>query len=80
MVDAEDGEIGQYQVATSGKNSCSKVVGSFPAEEGLDLSSKGIDRENVKIIIEDIKEDMEYWNSNAICYVLGSNPPHTVIE
>ncbi|XP_019239038.1 PREDICTED: uncharacterized protein LOC109219077 [Nicotiana attenuata] len=30
--------------------------------------------------MDDIKEEVEYWQSTVVCYVLGSNPPLTVIE
>ncbi|WMV45526.1 hypothetical protein MTR67_038911 [Solanum verrucosum] len=29
---------------------------------------------NVKITLDDIKEEVAYWNSTIVCYVLGVNP------
>ncbi|XP_048489782.1 uncharacterized protein LOC125491732 [Beta vulgaris subsp. vulgaris] len=33
-----------------------------------------------QIGLEDIQEEVEYWNSAIICYVLGANPPNVVME
>lgn len=37
-------------------------------------------KQNVKITLKDIKEEVEYWNNVVICYVLGSNPPPDVLN
>lgn len=34
----------------------------------------------MKITVDDIKEEVEYWSSTIICYMLGSNPPLTVMD
>ncbi|KAL2931383.1 (3 5-dihydroxyphenyl)acetyl-CoA 1 2-dioxygenase, partial [Bienertia sinuspersici] len=34
----------------------------------------------VKIELEDIKSEIEFWNSAIICYVLGAIPPIGVFE
>lgn len=34
----------------------------------------------VKIDMEDIQEEVDFWNSAVICYVVGSNPPIQVME
>ncbi|CAO2817774.1 unnamed protein product [Amaranthus hypochondriacus] len=34
----------------------------------------------VKITFEDIAEEVTYWNSSVVCFVLGANPPLHVIE
>ncbi|KAL2893643.1 Leucine--tRNA ligase [Bienertia sinuspersici] len=36
--------------------------------------------EPVKIELEDIKPENEFWNSAIICYVLGANPPIGVLR
>lgn len=28
----------------------------------------------------DIKDEVEYWLTTVVCYVLGSNPPQVVID
>lgn len=61
-------------------NSWSRVVGNITNSEGLYLSNKEQSSNNVKIIMEDIKEEIKFWNSAVICYILGSNPPQTVME
>ena len=34
----------------------------------------------VKITYEDIEEEVLFWNSAIVCYVLGANPPVQVFE
>lgn len=34
----------------------------------------------VKIDFDDNKEELEFWESVVVCYVLGANPPHNVME
>ena len=34
----------------------------------------------IKINMEDIEEEVQYWNSAMVCYVLGANPPVSVLE
>lgn len=36
--------------------------------------------EPVHIEIEDIQEELDYWSSSIICYVVEANPPVQVIE
>ncbi|XP_070005637.1 uncharacterized protein [Nicotiana sylvestris] len=48
--------------------------------EGLDLKSQETMKQNVKITLEDIKKEVEYWINSIIWYVLGSNPPPAVMS
>ncbi|XP_060965233.1 uncharacterized protein LOC133034207 [Cannabis sativa] len=34
----------------------------------------------VKITLEDIEDEVHFWSPSIVCYVLGSNPPLSVIE
>uniref|UniRef100_A0A803NL62 DUF4283 domain-containing protein n=1 Tax=Cannabis sativa TaxID=3483 RepID=A0A803NL62_CANSA len=34
----------------------------------------------VKVTMDDIEGEIEYWNSAIVCYVLGANPPLDVLE
>uniref|UniRef100_A0A803P5I8 DUF4283 domain-containing protein n=1 Tax=Cannabis sativa TaxID=3483 RepID=A0A803P5I8_CANSA len=34
----------------------------------------------VKITVEDIEEEVHFWSSSIVCYVLGANPPLSIIE
>ncbi|XP_056689969.1 uncharacterized protein [Spinacia oleracea] len=38
------------------------------------------DPEIVQIELEDIQEEISYWESAILCYVLGANPPQNVME
>ncbi|XP_056698498.1 uncharacterized protein [Spinacia oleracea] len=35
---------------------------------------------HVQIEIDDIQEELDFWNSSIICYVVGANPPIHVME
>lgn len=34
----------------------------------------------IKIDFDDIQSEIEYWNSSVVCYVLGANPPFSMME
>ena len=36
--------------------------------------------EVIKITMEDIEEEIQYWNTAMVCYVLGANPPVAMLE
>ena len=40
--------------------------------------TKNVDT-TIKIDIDDVKDEIEYWNSSVVCYVLGANPPFLVM-
>lgn len=65
----------------TGKN-WSKIVGNGESSEGYDLTEKRGKQVtgNVKITLDDIKDEIIYWKSAVICYVLDSNPPQIVME
>uniref|UniRef100_A0A803Q799 DUF4283 domain-containing protein n=1 Tax=Cannabis sativa TaxID=3483 RepID=A0A803Q799_CANSA len=37
-------------------------------------------KQKVKITSEDIQEEVEYWTPSIVCYVLGANPPMTILD
>ncbi|XP_060965589.1 uncharacterized protein LOC133034512 [Cannabis sativa] len=43
-------------------------------------SDKNLEKERVKITEDDIEEEVNFWNSTIFCYVLGANPPLSVID
>uniref|UniRef100_A0A803Q6V5 DUF4283 domain-containing protein n=1 Tax=Cannabis sativa TaxID=3483 RepID=A0A803Q6V5_CANSA len=34
----------------------------------------------IKITLDDIKEEISFWNSSLVCYILGANPPLNVLD
>ncbi|XP_009786117.1 uncharacterized protein [Nicotiana sylvestris] len=74
---AEEAGLGKSQ---NSMNSWSKVIGPIPTTEGFDLCREEVIGQNVKITIDDIKDEVEYCSSAVICYVLGSNPPLSVMD
>uniref|UniRef100_A0A803PLB3 Reverse transcriptase domain-containing protein n=1 Tax=Cannabis sativa TaxID=3483 RepID=A0A803PLB3_CANSA len=68
---------------------CSSMVNQGMDAVPLVLRSGGVIRNlksayatqsKVKITADDIQEDVDFWNSSIVCYVLGANPPLTVLE
>lgn len=78
-VEKKEELIGKSQALASNLTSWSKIVGNTPVTEGFDLEGVNSNA-NVKITMEDIKEEIEYWQTAVVCFVLGSNPPLTVVE
>ena len=39
-----------------------------------------LEKDVVQIEFEDIKEEVEFWNSAVVCYVMGANPPIHIME
>ncbi|XP_062080614.1 uncharacterized protein LOC133785384 [Humulus lupulus] len=47
------------------------------------IAGKVIDQKTtsgVKIDVEDIAEEVNFWQSSLVCYVLGANPPIRILE
>ncbi|KAH0678368.1 hypothetical protein KY284_019453 [Solanum tuberosum] len=80
MVDQEESAKARLEVKTREGVTWSRIVGETPGEEGIDLNGEANPSLSVKITSDDIKEEVEYWGTAVVCYVLGSNPPPTVME
>ncbi|XP_019236840.1 PREDICTED: uncharacterized protein LOC109217066 [Nicotiana attenuata] len=70
---------GLTKTLDSSPKTWSNIMGTIPMEEGLDLISE-VTEQNVKITMADIKDEVDYWTTAVVCYVLGSNPPQVVID
>lgn len=75
--ESEAESIGKHSLANSQKVGDNRIVGNEKCSEGYDITMTEREklRGNVKITMEDIKEEIVYLRSVVICYVLGSNPP-----
>lgn len=51
-------------------------------EEGLNLAQHEITKndEEVRITVEDISPEIEYWRYVVVCYILGMRPPYRMID
>ncbi|XP_062075575.1 uncharacterized protein LOC133779657 [Humulus lupulus] len=55
------------------------VVQNLSAKFGnSEKTSEG--KQGIKIELEDIEKEVHFWNSSLVCYVLGANPPLSVLE
>ncbi|XP_070008395.1 uncharacterized protein [Nicotiana sylvestris] len=70
---------GSTKTTISISKSWSNVVGKIPVEDEIDLTMEKSET-NVKITMADIKDEVEYWSTAVVCYVLGSNPPQIIID
>uniref|UniRef100_A0A803P9H3 DUF4283 domain-containing protein n=1 Tax=Cannabis sativa TaxID=3483 RepID=A0A803P9H3_CANSA len=61
---------------------CSVSIGRITEMESLENSFKDTEQANrkVKITLDDIEEEVLFWNPSIVCYVLGVNPPLYVLE
>lgn len=76
IVEDDEKTMGKWNIEENKEvnpKSWSKIVAN-PIAEWLDLTPQANGNLNVKITMEDIKEEIEHWNSAVVCYVLGSNP------
>lgn len=55
-------------------------MANSPEVDKLELKTNESTKQNVKITMEDIKEEVEYLTNAVICYVLGSNSPPVVMN
>lgn len=39
-----------------------------------------IEMDPIHLELEDIQEEIDYWQSSLICYVIGENPPTHVMK
>uniref|UniRef100_A0A803PB52 Uncharacterized protein n=1 Tax=Cannabis sativa TaxID=3483 RepID=A0A803PB52_CANSA len=47
------------------------------------LASSFVSKEQgkkVKIQLEDIEDEISYWSPSIVCYVLGANPPLSILD
>lgn len=56
------------------------IVGNTPLAEGFDIEGIDNSNANIKIMMEDVKEEIEYWQKAIVCFVFGSKPPLKVVE
>uniref|UniRef100_A0A803PQY4 Reverse transcriptase domain-containing protein n=1 Tax=Cannabis sativa TaxID=3483 RepID=A0A803PQY4_CANSA len=57
------------------------VLRAEPVMRNLESAFKSSNKEGkVKITMDDIEEEVAYWKSAIVCYVLGANPPLAVLE
>ena len=52
----------------------------IPDEIEKEVINPPIQLEPVTIELDDIQEEIDFWSSSLICYVLGANPPSHVME
>uniref|UniRef100_A0A803PE41 DUF4283 domain-containing protein n=1 Tax=Cannabis sativa TaxID=3483 RepID=A0A803PE41_CANSA len=68
-------------VIAKGISSIPPILRSGSVKRNLDSSFlNSISSSKVKITEDDIKEDADFWNSSILCYVLGANPPLSILE
>uniref|UniRef100_A0A803PRU1 Reverse transcriptase domain-containing protein n=1 Tax=Cannabis sativa TaxID=3483 RepID=A0A803PRU1_CANSA len=63
-----------------GQGSIPPILRSGSVVRSLDSSFQSVGKPKVKITMDDIEEEVSYWNSTIVCYVLGANPPLEVLE
>ncbi|XP_062088564.1 uncharacterized protein LOC133795132 [Humulus lupulus] len=81
-------EVGAHQTeveAKSGKISISPILHSGEITQNLnhrfgESEAKVKCPSGVKIDMEDIQEEIDYWDSALVCYVLGANIPFHVFD
>uniref|UniRef100_A0A803NIW6 DUF4283 domain-containing protein n=1 Tax=Cannabis sativa TaxID=3483 RepID=A0A803NIW6_CANSA len=57
------------------------ILRAEPVMRNLESSFTNLKKdEKVKITMDDIEEEVSYWKSTIVCYVLGANPPLLILE
>ncbi|KAG5577524.1 hypothetical protein H5410_057658 [Solanum commersonii] len=81
MVEEEQGnDVGKGKAETLLSSTpilWSKIVSHNSENEGFEGSKPS---PTVKITEEDVKDEIDFWSTCVICYVLGSNPPQIVMD
>ncbi|XP_062080558.1 uncharacterized protein LOC133785326 [Humulus lupulus] len=72
--EVSEGKSPMPPVLRSG-NVVQNLSGKFGNSEKISEGKQGI-----KIELEDIEEEVNFWNSSLVGYVLGANPPLSVLE
>ncbi|XP_062075606.1 uncharacterized protein LOC133779692 [Humulus lupulus] len=66
---------------SKGLSTTPPVLRSGSVVRNLETSFPKSEQANkIKITMEDIEEEISYWNSSIVCYVLGANSPLSVLE
>ncbi|XP_060961774.1 uncharacterized protein LOC133031984 [Cannabis sativa] len=65
---------------SQGKTSVPPILRSGSVVRSLNSSFQSAGKPSVKITLDDIEEEVSFWNSAIVCYVLGANPPLEVLE
>ena len=55
-----------------------QISSNNKTEETHPVHSQGMN--NIKINFEDIDDEIRYWESAIVCYVIGDNPPLHIID
>lgn len=64
-----------------------RIIGRQGGYNGLDETKKAQSKKRVSdsksvVMIEsdDVQDEIDYWSSAVVCYVVGANPPFPVME
>ena len=57
------------------------VTGNIDLSVDLKIAMQpNIEKKKIKITDDDIEDEVNYWKSALLCYVLGANPPLSVMD
>ncbi|XP_062105698.1 uncharacterized protein LOC133817249 [Humulus lupulus] len=66
---------------SQGKNVTPPILRSGNIMQNLDCKfADSAAKQKIKITMEDIEDEVDYWKSSMVCYVLGANPPLSILE
>ena len=68
---------GRLDAKDSGNPQSRQLLNEFDQVQNVDPMSV---KTTIKIDIEDIQDEINYWESSIICYVIGANPPFPIME